>query len=320
MNRQKIHWLIDWGVIITFLIIIWCCFVNFELWKKVTYIAPVYIFLALSILFFNHISLKQCFYKKELDFFLMSGGIFFGSINMILVKSGIGAIFTLANFFLILYLADKVCLDRIQLGIIAFSCLSIWFYWQFIDHSVYQNALFNTNGLSVIIFSCFCVVICYLTYLLASNFQLNNWVFWIMVLPFIYLISKRVLSLNARGVLAAIFTWTITYYLIPKKKFTISIVLGISLLLPIAYVYLWKSGAADGIMILGKRLASGRDIIWYEFFNVFIQHPITGIGSDFERMLPDLYLKEVHHALLDLLFVHGIPVSYSHHPPNIYKS
>lgn len=308
MNRQKIHWLIDWGVIITFLIIIWCCFVNFELWKKVTYIAPVYIFLALSILFFNHISLKQCFYKKELDFFLMSGGIFFGSINMILVKSGIGAIFTLANFFLILYLADKVCLDRIQLGIIAFSCLSIWFYWQFIDHSVYQNALFNTNGLSVIIFSCFCVVICYLTYLLASNFQLNNWVFWIMVLPFIYLISKRVLSLNARGVLAAIFTWTITYYLIPKKKFTISIVLGISLLLPIAYVYLWKSGAADGIMILGKRLASGRDIIWYEFFNVFIQHPITGIGSDFERMLPDLYLKEVHHALLDLLFVHGIPV------------
>ena len=25
-------------------------------------------------------------------------------------------------------------------------------------------------------------------------------------------------------------------------------------------------------------------------------------------MIPDLYLKEVHHGLLDLLFVHGIPV------------
>ena len=65
MNRQKIHWLIDWGVIITFLIIIWCCFVNFELWKKVTYIAPVYIFLALSILFFNHISLNNVFIRKS---------------------------------------------------------------------------------------------------------------------------------------------------------------------------------------------------------------------------------------------------------------
>ena len=56
------------------------------------------------------------------------------------------------------------------------------------------------------------------------------------------------------------------------------------------------------------KVASGRDIIWYEFFKVFIHHPITGIGSNFDVMIPDLYLKEVHHGLLDLLFVHGIPV------------
>lgn len=310
MNRQKIHWIIDWGVIITFILILWSCCVNYDLWKKVTYIAPVYVFLSLGVLFLNHISLKECFFHRDLDFFLMSGGILLGAVNMVLIKSGIGAMFTLANFLIILYLADKICFDRIQLGAIALSCLGIWFYWQFINPSNYYDTMFNPNGLSIIIFSCFCVVSCYLVYLLSAcfHFKISNWMYWLIMLPLLYLVGKRVLSFNARGVLAAIFTWAVTYYLMPKKKFTVCIVLGISLLLPVAYVYLWKSGTAEGVMVLGKRLTSGRDIIWNDFYHVFIQHPITGIGSNFEQMLPDLYLKEVHHALLDLLFVHGIPV------------
>ena len=68
MNQQKIHWIIDWGVIITFILILWSCCVNYDLWKKVTYIAPVYVFLSLGVLFLNHISLKECFYHRDLDF------------------------------------------------------------------------------------------------------------------------------------------------------------------------------------------------------------------------------------------------------------
>lgn len=310
MNREKIHWLIDWGIMITFLLLIWCCWINHDLWEKVTYIAPVYAFLALGILFLNHISLIQCLKSRDKEFFLMCGGILLGAVNMVLVKSGIGAIFTLADFFLILYLANKVHFDPIQLGSAGLSCLAIWFYWQFINHSSYHagDVVFNTNGLSLVIFSCFCVFIGYVVYLFSFYHPLPKWGYWLLMLPFLYFLTKRVLSFNARGILAGIFTWSVTYYFLPKKKFTVPMVLGISLLLPAVYVYLWKSGATDGIIILGKRLASGRDIIWNDFFHVFIQHPITGIGSDFERMLPDLYIKEAHHALLDLLFVHGIPV------------
>ena len=36
-----------------------------------------------------------------------------------------------------------------------------------------------------------------------------------------------------------------------------------------------------------------------------MHHPIIGIGSNFGRVVPQLEIKEVHHALLDLLFVHG---------------
>lgn len=310
MNRKKIHWLIDWGVILIFLLLIWCSWIDHDLWGKITYIAPVIVFLALGILFLNHVSLIQCFKSRDKEFFLMCGGILLGGLNMILVKSGIGAIFTLADLLLILYLANKVQFDFIQLGSVALSCLAIWFFWQFIDHSTYDagDVVFNTNGLSMVIFSCFCVLVCYMIYLIISFFSIPQWTCYLLVLPFVYFLTVRVFSFNARGILAAIFTWAVTYYILPKKKFTIALVLGVSLLLPAAYVYLWKSGATDGVMILGKRLASGRDRIWDQFFNVFIQHPITGIGSDFEHMIPDVYIKEIHHALLDLLFVHGVPV------------
>lgn len=165
-----------------------------------TYIAPVYAFLALGILFLNHISLVQCVKSKEKEFFLMCGGLLVGAANMVLVKSGIGAIFTLADFFLILYLANKVRFDRIQLGVFSLSCLVIWFYWQFIDQSSYYtgDVVFNSNGLSLVIFSCFCVFICYVVYLLSLYSQMPKWGYWLLVLPFLYFLTKRVQSFNAR--------------------------------------------------------------------------------------------------------------------------
>lgn len=310
MNKKKSQYLIDWGIIIVFLLLMCCSWIKHDLWEKTTYIAPVFVFFALSILFLNHVSLIHCIIFKDKEFYLMCGGILLGALNMILVKSGIGAIFTLADFFLILYLANKIHFDSLQLGVIAFSCFLIWIFWQFGGYSVIGNSAFNTNGLSLIIFSCFCIVTCYLSYIWSLNSALQKQLYILILIVLLYFLSTKVFFFRSRGVLAAIFTWIITFIFIPKKKFMIVTVLGISLFLPAFYVYLWKSGILSNISILGKHLMSGgdRDIIWYEFFNVFIQHPITGIGSNFEQMLPNLYTKEAHHALLDLLFVHGIPV------------
>lgn len=100
-------------------------------------------------------------------------------------------------------------------------------------------------------------------------------------------------------------------FFLPKKKATIPLVIGLSLLFPALYVLISQSGAVDGVIVYGKNFSSGREIIWSEFFKVFIHHPITGIGSNFDLMLPNLLpqiLRATHHALLDLLFVHGVPV------------
>ncbi len=307
MTWKKIHQLIDWCVIMIFLFFIVTTMLTPSLWEKFTYIAPPFIFLALCVLFLNHISIKSCFQKKEAEFFLMCAGIFLSGINIILIKSNIGAFFTIADFILILYLADKVHFNKIQLGAIGLTSFAVLYYWLFINKEVYGNIVSNPNGASLIIFTNFCVFICCLVYFLHA-YKIPGWVFPVAALLILYIVTKRILSLHCRGVLLAIAAWAGTYYVLPKKKYTIPFVIGASLLMPVVYVLLWKSGAVDGILVFGKKIASGRDTIWYNFFNVFIQHPITGIGSNFDVMLPDLYLKEVHHALLDLLFVHGTPV------------
>lgn len=307
MKSKRIKYLVDWIAIIAVLIISFCTTTNDFLWGRFTYIAPVPIFIILCILFFNHVSLIDCFKSKDKEFFLLSGGVFLSAINLFLVKSHVGSIFTITNFLLVLYLADKICFDRLQLAVIAMASFFIIFYWLFINKGVYGNVDTNSNRASIFIFMHFCVFVCCITYILFS-FQMIKWPYYIVILLLLIVVSNRILSLRCRGVFLATLAWAGTCYILPKKKWTILFVIGASLLTPVIYVLLWRSGIIEGIVVYGKSLLSGRDVIWYEFFKAFIRQPITGIGSDFDRVLPDLYMKDAHHALLDLLFVHGLPV------------
>ena len=307
-NSQKLHLFIDWFIIIIFLGVILGTTTKHALWEKTFRYGPVFIFLALCLLFLNHISLKNCFQTKDKEFFLMSGGIFLSGVNMILVRSRIGAIFTIADFLLVLYLANKVFFNKIQLGVITFISFSVWFYWQFISQTNYSNTLHNPNVTSMFLFMHFCVFMCYLICFTSLRFQVPKWIYYFISFLLIMLLIMRILSFNCRGVFLGAIIWAVTFFLLPKKNYTVPLVIGTSLLIPALYIILWKSGTADGVSFLGKNVTSGRETIWYEFYKAFKNHPITGIGSDFDRMVPDLYLKEMHQSLLDLLFVHGIPV------------
>jgi len=310
MNRQKLHWLVDWCFIVLFLVCIVGTTTTPFLWDKLFNTSPPIMFVALCLLFLNHISIKECFQSKDKEFFLMSGGILLSIVNMILVKSRIGAIFTIADFLLVLYLANKIRFDKFQLGVIVAATFLIWFYWQFINKDMYTSSRFNSNTPPIFMFAFLCIFVSYFLCLLPKVLKMPKWPYHVIVLLFALLIGKRAMDFRCRGVILALVAWTFTYFFLPKKKQTVPLVIGLSLLFPIIYVLLWISGSVDGVTFLGKRFASGRDYIWYEFFKVFIHHPITGIGSNFDIMLPDLAVSAriVHNAFLDLLFVHGTPV------------
>lgn len=310
MNRQTLHRLGDWCFIILVVICIIGTTTTSFLWDRVFHLAPAIIFVALCLLFLNHISLKECFQSKDKEFFFMCGGIILSMINMVLVKSHVGAIFTIADFLLVLYLADKVRFDKIQLGVIVAVCFLIWFYWQFFNRETYLSSHFNTNTPPIFMFAFFCIFVSYFLCVLPNRLQMPKWAYPVIAMVFVFLIAKRSLDFLCRGVILGLLAWTFTFFILPKKKQTIPLVIGLSLLFPIIYVLLWITGSVDGLLFMGKRFASGRDYIWYEFFKAFIHHPITGIGSNFDIMLPNLaeHARIVHNAFLDLLFVHGIPV------------
>lgn len=307
MNTGKLGRFIDWLAISIFLITVVCTTTVDFLWEKFTYIAPLPVFFALCLLFLNHTAIKDCLKTRDKEFILLCGGIILGGINIVLIRSNIGAFFTITNFLLVLYLADKVRFDRVQLTVISAVSLLILLYWLFVNREIYGNVATNPNRASLFIFIHFCVFVCCLVCLLPP-LQASKRLRSIVLLLIACGVGARVLSLHCRGVFLAVIVWAGTYYILPKKKFTVSLVIAASLLMPAVYLILWKTGLFNGIVVYGKSINSGRNVIWYEFLKVFIRYPITGIGSDFDRMLPDLYAKDTHHALLDLLFVHGIPV------------
>ena len=106
-----------------------------------------------------------------------------------LIGSNLGAFFTIADFLLILYLANKIHLDNIQLGTIAFSCILVLFYWLFINKETYDNSISNPNVASLIIFTSFCVCISFLVYCL-SSFSLSKWTYHIAIL-IIFILSQN---------------------------------------------------------------------------------------------------------------------------------
>lgn len=314
MNRERIHWYVDWCVIALFLTCVLGTTTTLFLYGKLVRIAPVIVFVALGVLFLNHVSIKKCFQSKDKEFFLMSGGILLSVINMILVKSRIGAFFTIADILLILYLADKVHFDKLQLKIIVAPCLLNWFYWQFVNKESYGFSSFNTNIPPLFMMFFFLIFITYLLCLYPNVFKVSKWFYHLAAFIVAALLIKRAMDFHCRGVALSLVAWIVAYFVLPKKKLTIPLVMGLSLLFPavygLLYGFLSDKVVLDDVLVFGKRLFSGRDIIWIEFFKVFRYHPITGIGSNFDLMLPDLapYLRATHHVFLDLLFIHGIPV------------
>lgn len=295
-----------WCATIIFILTILACWVSNNLQNVFVPYANVTAFLALVILFFTHIDFIKLFHEKDRELLLLTGGCLLAAINMIIIKSNVGAIFTIVNFFIILYLSDKVTLPKSCICCLALTCAGVAVYWFLIKRCSYNNCDFNTNGAACILFSLIVCSVCSFHYLFCKlKWKDKYWgVAFVLVLSLLFWQSFHFL---ARCVMIGTGALMITYYLIPKQKWTVYAVLICSLAFPAVYVLVWKAGFGN-IQLFNKNLMSGREEIWYEFFQSYIKYPITGIGSDFERMVSNEVLLEVHHALLDILFVHGLPV------------
>ena len=308
MVGDKIRKGIDWMVAIIIIISLGYAYISRERYDKIIVYAPMIGFLVLVVLFFNHVKWVEKLKQRDVDLFLVILGVGIAVVNLVLVKSGWGAIFTVTNFLLILYLANEVKLDKKIYYAIGIACLVILNTWIGKGDKTY-----NTNLASMIIFA---VASCGVTSMLYF-FECRQKAVWgkgISLLVMLVLVLPMVMRLRARCVLVGIGVFVILNYVMPaavwgwKKLYNTCVVLLIagSIGFPLWYVWLWKKGVNVSVVTLGKSFFSGRNIVWEQFLTAFSKKPLTGIGSDFLTFIPDALFTEVHNGLLNIMVVHGV--------------
>ena len=136
------------------------------------------------------------------------------------------------------------------------------------------------------------------------------------VLTVIILVKGIQLALyhRARGAFIMLIVYTFLRFVIPKKWFEkkgfytalmIFATFG-SLAFVAFYVILGTTGINFKLPFFYKNMFSGREAIWLEFWNLFKNKPLTGIGTNVT--ITSFFEFNVHNALYDILVIHGLLV------------
>lgn len=304
MKRTWWQTSMDWFSVLVMMVLMLTCWLSPAIRGKVFWYANVIFFCPLVALLFSQIDWLQKIREKEKEIYILMAGVGVSIANLFLSKSNIGAVFTILNFLLMLYLADKVILSRKMIYSLTLTCIGIVLYWVLYKHVTFETAEFNTNGVSHAICTPMFLGVYGMCWLLEDKIKWGRKKRGILFFFTSIIALLQIISLRARGTALGIITAIFVYYLLPKKKWSAYMILVGTLLIPVIYLLLGNKGLLN-IMFAGKRVMSGRDEIWAVFGSSYLHHPIIGIGSNFGRVVPQLEIKEVHHALLDLLFVHG---------------
>ena len=79
-----------------------------------------------------------------------------------------------------------------------------------------------------------------------------------------------------------------------------------SLLFVAFYVWLGTTGVNFSMPFFYKNIFSGREAIWYEFWTLFKNKPLTGIGTNVT--ITSFFEFNVHNAMYNILVIHGVLV------------
>lgn len=272
--------------------------------------------LFLIITFFCYVDIKDAL--KDKYFYLMAAGDVIALVHLLIIKSNLGAILTVADFLLILYLADKVRFGRLEMIISAVYIGFFFIYWT-IDVKGYFKG-YNTNYGGLILITGFVFLIFAYEYMMTNKPQLFDKTIVILLRIIELLLFALAYSIIAwyrsRCALMGLIVLMILF-LIPKKVWKNKVLYTIlslggsvgAVIFSLLYVWLGKMKDVFTLRLFYKDIISGREEIWEELWGEFMKKPITGIGSSYVIKLDWMEgIFEVHSGLLDILIVHGITV------------
>ena len=273
----------------------------------------VFVFLMYGILFLNNVDFIKLIKDKDKELIILVVLLFITGINLIIVKSGLGAFFVAADFVLAFYLSKWIKLNRAQIGVISGCYMLLLVYWFFVAYpklfADYAYYGYNTNTAATFtIFTLLCAFI--LPELLYEKYNIMGLVMTILMVKGIQLALWH----RARGAFIMLLVFMAFKFIIPKKwllnkkLYTVIWILATvgSLLFVGLYVVVGATGVNFRLPFFYKDIFSGRDAIWLEFFNLFAKKPLTGIGTNV--VIESFFEFNVHNAMYNFLVIDGIIV------------
>lgn len=216
---------------------------------------------------------------------------------------GIGSYIYLFYFLLQFFIIHIIELnDREQNNIYKISlCLLLLYYFL-----PYKDV--NTNSISQAFFA-FGITATIFISEHTSKYLLKLLILSIIVISGIFLGESRMSLLSYVFYLLLRF---LPVKFLKKKIYVLTILLFLtfgSIIYAFVYTYLWWTDINLSVIeefsseYSNKHLYSGRQYIWFEAYNLFLQHPITGFGSKYQ--LESFTSMNLHNSMIALYGIYG---------------
>ena len=251
--------------------------------------------------------------QKDRGFIALVLLVVLTGINILIVKSGYGCFFVMADFALVWYISSVMKYSKWQfylMGGLYTGMLIYWFFgvytWMFAD---YTSFAMNTNTAATFtVFSTLCALIFFEA--LYEKHKIAG------LLITIALVKSLQISLyhRSRGAFIMLFAYFILRFIVPKRfwekkgfYYAVCVFATFGSLLFVAfYIWLGTKGVNFRMPFFYKNIFSGREAIWLEFWELFRHKPLTGIGTGVT--ITSFFEFNVHNAMYNILVIHGIPV------------
>ena len=280
----------------------------------------------LAVTFFCYVDIGYAL--SDPAFWLMIFADVLALVNLFVIGSDKGAILTIGDFLLILYLANKVVFSKKEILVSSIYTGVFFIYWT-IDVKGYFKG-YNTNYGGLVLISGFVFLIFAIEYCGESLRKRNEGkdlktflgydkyqaAIKIAEVILFYIAFRIIAWYRSRCALVGLVVFLVLF-LIPKKLWKNRVLYGIlvfgatigSVLFSAFYVWLGMMKEELTLRLFYKDIISGREEIWAELWGEYLKHPFTGIGSSYVMKLEWMEgLFEVHSGLLDILIVHGLVV------------
>lgn len=279
-------------------------------------LATLISFAFLVAMFFCLVPVKDAISDRK--FRLVAAAVIVAGINIFLTGSGKGAWLTATDVLLVLYLSDRIKLSKAAAYFLLVYNGFYFFYWTFDVKGYFKGYNTNYGGLVLITGFVFAVTgMVVFGRALKKNGERGGAIFLSAFTLFMFAWGYNIIAwYRARCALLGFVVFAVML-IVPDKLWksrafyatVTTLMTAGAIVVSLVYVWLGRYASKLDIRIFYKDVISGRNEIWSDLWNAFLQRPLTGIGSSYTIDVDWMGgVFEVHNGLLDILIVHGVIV------------